>query len=194
MMMPEPCQTCSDVGYTTELYSIFGWFLRYCSCPARRDVQSKAYADYAPVGDGRMRTARPEHKRREQRQTQAVRERDRVGGKLICLMERKTKRGWERCGRVLSAIQTIHIVRRNECGEFWDDPIVAIVGCFDCHKVYDHRFLGEAPFEVRVPYEPACMAWDFVFEKFEKREIKSRPAFRFNPYENPVYAELRGAA
>lgn len=139
-----------------------------------------------------MRRETPEHKRRAAVQRRLVRQRDNVGGKQICLMERKTKRGWEQCGRV--ANQTIHIVRRPQCGEFWDALEVVILGCEDCHNVYDHRFLGQAPFEVRVPFEYAACAWVFLLEKVDAGEIIVKPTARYNPFANPDYEDVRGAA
>lgn len=141
-----------------------------------------------------MRKASPEYKSREAKQRRLVRERDRIGGKSICLMERRTKRGWERCGRVVRIAHTVHIIRRQQCGEYWDAPEVGILGCEDCHRVYDHNYLGDAPFEVRVPYEYSCTAWDFLAPKVGQKGLIVAPNFRYNPYENDVYADVRSAA
>jgi hypothetical protein len=139
-----------------------------------------------------MRRETPEHKRRAAKQRYEVRKRDRVNGKQVCLLERLSLDGWKRCGRV--ADQTVHVIRRKQCGEHWDAPEVAILGCEDCHHVYDHRFLGEAPFKVRVPYDYAVMAWEFLMMKVQQGEIIVKPTARYSPYDNPDYEDVRGAA
>lgn len=135
-----------------------------------------------------MRRETPEHRRRAALQRRLVRQRDRIGAKPLCLMERKSKHGWDQCGRI--ANQTVHIVRRPQCGEFWDAPEVAILGCEDCHKVYDRRFLGVAPFEVRVPFERAANAWVFLLEKVDSGEMVTKPYGRYNPFASDIYQDV----
>lgn len=135
-----------------------------------------------------MRRANPQHRSREAKQRRLVRQRDNTNGKNLCLMQRKTARGWVACGRF--ADQTIHIIRRWQCGEFWDALEVVILGCEECHKVYDHRHLGDAPFEVRAPFEYAAAAWLFLLAKYDAKELIARPYGRYNPFGNGVYVDL----
>ena len=64
---------------------------------------------------------------------------------------------WLECGRKGSG-DTCHIYRRRECGDVWDNPVVALRGCRTCHDRYDGRTFDGS--EVRVPpaREAECYA------------------------------------
>lgn len=134
--------------------------------------------------------ASAEHKSREAKQRRLVRDRDVLRGeKPCCLMEVLHKGEWIQCGRA-GANQTIHIVIRRECGEFWDDPIVAILGCLECHRIYDRNTLGEPKYRVRAPFEPAAQAWVFLLNKVDAGELKTKPIARYNPFANSDYQDV----
>lgn len=131
-----------------------------------------------------------EYKAREAKQRRLVRDRDVVPGEgPRCLMEIEVDGGWWTCGRA-QANQTIHIIRRNECGEFWDDPIVAILGCLQCHRILDRNYLSKPKFRVRVPWDAACAAYLFLLDKYDAGELKFKPIARFNPFTNGDYPEF----
>lgn len=142
-------------------------------------------------------SASREQKNREAKQRRIVRERDvERGERPRCLMEKFVGGRWRQCGK-LGANQTIHIVKRDNCGDYWDEPIVAILGCLECHRTYDLNYLGKPKYRVRVPFEPAANAWVFLLERFEDatdpRKLKTKPIARFNPFANPDYADIIGA-
>lgn len=127
-----------------------------------------------------------EHKRREAAQSRTVKSRDKVAGKPFCWLERYNPRAnaWIVCGRT-GAVDTVHIIRRNQCGDVWDHPDVALTGCRECHDELDRNILGESKFRVRVPYDRALTAWNLVVAN-----TKTLPFQRYNPNHNSDYSDI----
>jgi hypothetical protein len=133
---------------------------------------------------------REDTKRREDEQRRFVRARD---AKFGCRFERRLMSGkWVPCGKK-DAQDTAHILRRQQCGKVWDSPRVALLGCRTCHRNYDGNVTaGDTMYEVRVPYDLAADAFDFVREN-----TKTSPYARYNPDENGLYKDVvigRGVA
>jgi hypothetical protein len=58
----------------------------------------------------------------------------------------------------------------------------------------DHNVLREPEFRVRVPYEYAVMAWEYLAEQHRLGKLKIMPYQRYNPYESEDYADMREVA
>lgn len=127
-----------------------------------------------------------EHQRREAAQSRKVKARDKVNGKPFCWLEKyneKTKT-WKPCGKS-GNMDTVHILRRNQCGEVWDHEDVALTGCRECHNELDNNLIGTSQYRVRVPYDRALTAWNLVVAN-----TKIRPYMRYNPDHNMDYADV----
>ena len=139
-----------------------------------------------------MQHKRPDTKRREDNQRRQVQKRD---GKLGCRFERRNAAGkWFPCGKKSGILDPVHIIRRPQCGKVWDDLRVVMLGCRSCHKNYDGQVIVgvDAIYEVRVPYDLAIDAFEFVCAN-----TKTKPYARYNPEENGLYKDVligRGAA
>ena len=99
---------------------------------------------------------------------------------------------WVTCGKK-DAHDTAHIIRRAQCGKVWDDVRVALLACRTCHSNLDGNVTtGDPIYEVRVPYDLALEAYEFVCAN-----TKTTPYARYNPDENGLYKDLligRGVA
>lgn len=134
-----------------------------------------------------------DHKRREAAQSRAVKQRDKKDGRPCCRMERRYHAigggfVWRECGKS-GQLDTVHILRRNQCGKVWDSPDVALAGCRECHSEYDRNILGESKITVRVPYDRAKAAWDLVLAN-----TKVPPPAHYNPDHNDRYSDVERAA
>ncbi|HEY8310028.1 MAG TPA: hypothetical protein VIG47_05695 [Gemmatimonadaceae bacterium] len=54
--------------------------------------------------------------------------------------------------------------------------------------------LREPEFRVRVPYEYAVMAWEYLANQHEIGKLKIMPYTRYNPYESEDYTDIREVA
>jgi hypothetical protein len=106
-----------------------------------------------------------DHKSREDKQRRLCRQRD--GHE--CRLEVYRKGKWHECG-TSGVCDTVHIYRRDDCGDVWDDPLVVLNGCRLHHDIYDGKILPEhrAYEPVRVPVLREAAAWRFLNRSHER--------------------------
>lgn len=82
-------------------------------------------------------------------------------------------------------IDPAHIYPRNHCGDFWDDPIVGLAACRNCHDRLDGSLRDKVV--VRVPPDREKAAFDFLMGKHKKGELVVKPVRR-KPPTRPIAA------
>jgi hypothetical protein len=120
----------------------------------------------------RRRTATVNNASRDGAFSRKVKERD--GNR--CRMQVWHASGWLEHSVGASSqnpLDAAHIYPRGQCGKFWDEPIVGVTACRDCHDRYDGK-QKDGVF-VRVPPERERAAYLFLATP---GRLKSPPARR----------------